>query len=840
MAVLLAAAALAVGAAIAWPDEVAAEETTARETRAGANDAGAPHAWHDVAGLSVEPQRVVLTGRDSQRQLLVSATLPAGRLRDVTREVAYRVADPRVARCSASGIVEPVSSGRTEIVVTGGALRASLSVEIIAGQTFEPLDFRRDILPILTKAGCNGGGCHGKSDGRGGFQLSLFGFDPAADYDSIVKKSRGRRVAFGNPESSLLLRKPLAELPHGGGKRLIATSAASRRLMRWIASGAPQGNPGENALARIEVSPASRMTGCGQQQQLVVTAVDRDGSRRDVTDLAEFRANDPSLATVDERGLVTIGQRHGETNVVCMYQGQVGTARLTMPLEQPRAAWPELPVASFIDRHVFARLRELRVAPSPVIDDGAFLRRAALQLAGRLPSVDEVRQFLADRRPDRRQALVDRLLASDEHADYFAQRWGDVLRNKRRNEAARIPGTVGFHRWLRNAVAENMPYDQMVRAIITATGNQAVNPPAQWYAEVRYLDRYVDDTAQVFLGLRIGCARCHNHPFERFTQDDYYGLAAFFARVTRKGGNRASDERRADEIVYLRAVGDVRHPISDEIVPPHGLDGPPIEVPMYDDPRHYLVDWMCRTDNPYFARALVNRMWAHFFGRGLVEPLDDMRSTNPASNEPLLAALADEFTRSGYDVRHLLRTIATSTTYQLSSLPNDDNLDETQCHSRFYPQRLAAEVLLDAIDSVTGRPTAYAGLPAGTRAVQLPDENYGNEFLKLFGRPPRESACECERAAKPSLSQSLFLMNDSFIGGKLLGSTSLPETFVRRDKRPEAEKIEELFLAAFARPPHADELEHALRYVRSERSRLTAYRNLLWAIVNTKEFMYVH
>ena len=334
--------------------------------------------------------------------------------------------------------------------------------------------------------------------------------------------------------------------------------------------------------------------------------------------------------------------------------------------------------------------------------------------------------------------------------------------------------------------------------------------------------------------------RCHNHPFEKFTQQDYYGLAAFFARVGRKGGNKGVEERRANETIFVKARGQVTHPVTGEVVLPHGLDGPTLAIAPYDDPRQHLVDWMTSRDNPYFARAFVNRMWAHFFGRGLIEPLDDQRATNPAINEPLLAALADEFVRSGYDMRCIPRLICTSTTYQLSSLPNEDNLDETQCHSRFYPQRMTAEVLLDAIDSVTGTTTRYGNLPAGTRAIQLPDEDFSNEFLTLFGRPPRKSACECERVAQPSLSQAVFMMNDSFFVNKLFAAGSMPDNFVRRDERSNREKVQEMFLAALSREPRPEELSQAVAYIKSESSRLTAYRNLLWALLNTKEFLYVH
>lgn len=796
----------------------------------------------DMAGavrLSVFPTEVRLEGRDSRQQLLVSAAWSDGRVEDATRQAVYRVVDPDVAAVDPEGVATPRKSGRTEVVIEAGGLSTAVPLAVESGDRFLPIDFARDIVPVLTKRGCNGGGCHGKSDGRGGLSLSLFGFDPASDYDAIVQGSRGRRVFPASPADSLLVLKPLASVPHAGGKRLDDTDPECARLVRWIADGLPRGRPEDPGLERIEVTPGFRALRSGSRQQLAVTAFYRDGSRRDVTRTTEYRTNDAAVATVDERGLVVSGRHTGETAIVCLFGGQAGVARVVVPNPRPSSPgdWDGFPRANFIDDHVAAELRLLNIRPSPVVDDAHFLRRATVQIAGRVPTLAETRAFLADPAPDKRARLVERLAQSGESADHLAQKWADILRNKRRKQKDRELGTLGFHRWIRNAIAENMPYDQFVRAIITASGSPAVHPPAQWYAEVRYLDRYVDDTAEVFLGVRIGCARCHNHPFEKFTQDDYYGLAAYFARVGRKGG-AGIEERKANEVIFVQPAGEVRHPVTGRVVLPHGLGGPPAQVAPYDDPRADLVDWMTRPDNPYFARSFVNRMWAHFFGRGLVEPLDDLRATNPPSNEPLLAALADDLVRSGFDMRRVVRLIGTSTTYQLSALPNDDNLDDTQAHSRFYPQRLPAEVLLDAVDTITGSPTRYAGLPPGTTATQLPDEDASNAFLALFGRPPRESACECERVAKPSLTQALFLMNDGFIQAKIAAQGGLADRLAR-DPRPLPERIEALFLTALSRPPDRRDTEKAEAYLQSEPDPAEGFRNLVWVLLNTKEFLYV-
>lgn len=802
------------------------------------------HAAEPMVKIELSPSAVQLTGADARQQLLLTATTSAGKQRDASRDAEYRSTNPQVATVDAAGVVLPVGNGRTEIVATFEGYQARVAVEVRDGDRQLPLDFTLDILPIFTKGGCNGGGCHGKSGGRGGFQLSLFGFDPRSDFDAIVKSDRGRRVFPASPDKSLLLTKPLALVPHGGGTRLHGDEAEYQRLRRWIATGTPWSAGSTSAkaekpvqLVKIEVTPTLRALGHDEQQQIVVTAQYSDGTRRDVTRTTTFRSNDTSVADVDDQGLVTTHDRLGETAVVASYQGQVGVCRMVVPLVDSTVPQPELPISNFVDSHVLAKLRLLGVPPSALVEDAGFLRRAMLQIAGQTPTADDLQAFVADAATDKRTRLIDRLLASGEHADYFAQKWCDVLRIKRRGNAERLPATIAFHRWLRNGFAENRPFDEIVRDIVTATGNPVESPPAQWYHEVRYLDRYVDDTAQVFLGVRIGCARCHNHPFESYTQEDYFGLAAFFSRVDRKGGAGVG-ERRANETIYLKGPSEVRHPVTGNVVPPHGLGGKPSDGQSLDDPRHALVDWMGEKDNPYFARAFVNRMWSHFFGRGLVEPLDDLRVTNPASNEPLMDALAEEFVRSGFNVRHLLSIICQSSTYGLSSSPNQWNLADTQFNSRFYPQRLSAEVLLDAVDRVTSIPTGYSGLPAGTRATQLPDEDFSNNFLKLFGKPPRESACECERGASPNLGQSLFLMNDAFFLSKINNNKSLADQ-LNKAKGDERGKILRLFLTVLSREPSDDEMKAALAHVSEEAKPIDAYRNLLWALLNTKEFMYV-
>ena len=791
--------------------------------------------------ITVYPQAVRLHGHGQRQRVGVvgsTRTGDGGRRGDLGRVAKYQVEPAGVVEVTGDGELIARKTGVAKLLVSVGDIRTSVPVVVQDGETYRPVDFTNDINPLLTRLGCNGGGCHGKSTGRGGFRLSLFGHHPEWDFEWIVRGARGRRIFTAAPDQSLLLRKSPMQMPHGGGRRLMAGSDAYLLLKRWVSEGAVWSRSDAARLVRIEVFPTEATVRPGQSQQLAVSALYDDGTVRDVTRVAELRTNDPSLVEIDEAGLVTAERRTGQTAVIALLQGQVCVSRLTVPLETPRAAWPEFPIANLVDKHVERNLRTLGVAPSAVCDDATFLRRVSLHLAGRVPRLEDVEAFLADDTQDKRVKLVRRLLASPEYADTFAQKWSALLRNKRRGQKDRIPGTIAFHRWIRNAIARGMPYARVVRQLLTATGNVSVSPPAQWYAEVRYLDRYVDDTAQVFMGLRIGCARCHHHPFENFTQSDYYGLAAFFTRVGRIEGSGVA-ERRANETVLIKATGSVKHPVTGEVVKPHGLGGPEVDVLPYADPRHHLVDWMADPKNPYFARAFVNRMWAHCFGRGLVEPIDDMRVTNPATNPALLDALAGEFVSSGFDMRRVLELITTSTTYQLDSSANVDNLDEVQGHSRFYPQRLSAEMLLDSIDQVTLRPTSYSGLPSGTRAMQLPDEDYSNQFLKLFGRPPRESACECERTTSPSLSQSLFSLNDSFLLGKIFDSKS-SATKLGSATGEHAMRVRRLFLLVLSRPATSIEVEKAIKYLGSEADPKTAYRNLMWALINTKEFQYNH
>jgi hypothetical protein len=539
------------------------------------------------------------------------------------------------------------------------------------------------------------------------------------------------------------------------------------------------------------------------------------------------------MAETNRTGVVTTLDLTGDVAVMARYQGQVDVFRASIPLGITVDNLP--PARNLIDELVFAKLQTLGIPPSAVCDDSTFLRRASVDIAGHLPTPDEVHAFLADEDPAKRDKLVDRLVESAGYADYFANKWSAVLRNKRRNDNQKR-GTFAFHSWIRDSLYYNKPYNEFVGEILAASGEVGQNPPVIWYREVKDAEQQVEDAAQLFLGLRIQCARCHHHPFEKWSQDDYYGFAAFFSRVGRKNGTQPDEQR----IFHNPGSASARNPKSGATLKPTGLDAEPLDLAADKDPRRSLADWMSAPSNPFFASSLVNRYWKHFFDRGLVDPEDDMRVTNPASNPELLEALAKHFIESGFDLKDLVRTIAKSTTYQLSSEPNEYNLSDKQNYSRYYPKRLTAEVLYDALNQATNTTAGFGGLPAGTRAVELPDQGVNNYFLTVFGRPQSDTACECERSQEANLAQSLHLLNSSEVQGKLSNAGGRAAELAKESDRSIPEKIAELYYWVYSRAPIDDEVAIARAHIEKTENKQQAYEDILWALVNTKEFLFNH
>jgi hypothetical protein len=799
----------------------------------------------EIQALNIQPTALVLKGLDDAQQLILTATLAGERLQDLSGDAKFEVADPKVARVTTAGRVIPVANGATEVTVSYGDKVVKVVVKAESCDVNLPINFANQVVPIFTKLGCNSGGCHGKASGQNGFKLSLLGFEPEVDFNALVKEARGRRVFPTAPDSSLLLLKASGGMAHGGGKRMEVGSDEYRLIRRWIAAGLPYGKPEDPFVTHITVVPDHRILSRNNKQQFAAYAHYSDGSKEDITRRAQYDSNDTEIAAVETGGLVRTLAMSGEAAIMARYQGHVATFRATVPLGTETPPY-QFPVQTLVDTFTSIKWQQLGLAPSDVCSDEQFIRRASLAITGSLPTPAQVLGFTADKDSNKRAKLVDALLDSPEYSYYFANKWADILRVKRRGQPNRAPGTFAFHSWIREAVASDMPYDQFARAILTAVGEESVSPPTVWYKELQEPQQFVDDTAQVFLGLRLACAQCHHHPYEKWSQDDYWGIAAFFGRVGRKnivmpGGFQ--NQQNIVQAVFNRSSGGVTNKRTGQAAVMKALDSAPVQPLAADeDPRQKLADWLVDAKNPFFARAVANRYWAHFFGRGIVDPLDDIRITNPPSNPELLDALAKDLIEHKYSLKQLIRTICNSRTFQLSSTPNEPNKHDKQNYARFYPQRLGAEVLFDAVCQVTDSPAAFGGLPqdrfAPRRAIMLPDESFASYFLDVFGRPQRISACECERVSEANLAQALHLLNSDEVQGKLARPEGRADKLAK-DPRPDAEKVEELFLWAFARKPTPQQLNAALEHIgRSPMNKKLAYENILWALLNTKEFIF--
>ncbi len=797
-----------------------------------------------VQTLTAYPGKIALKGSDDTRQLILTATLPDGRQQDLTGDVRYEVADSKVVSVTDSGRVVPRANGSTAITARYGDKAVTVPVTSTAVGENLPINFANQIVPIFTKLGCNSGGCHGKASGQNGFKLSLLGFEPEVDYAALVKEARGRRLFLAAPSSSLLLLKATGTIAHGGGKRLEPDSDEYQLIRRWIAAGTPYGQPDDPVVTRITVYPEHRLLTRQNKQQIAVFAHYSDGSVEDITRRAQYDSNDTEIAVVEPTGLVRTLGLSGEAAIMARYQGQVAVFRATVPLG---AKLPEYRFEpnNFVDKLAQKKWQLLGIRPSGDSPDYLFLRRVSLDITGTLPGPEQVEKFVADKDPQKRAKLIDALLEKPEYSYYFATKWADILRVKRGNQQGRAYGTFAFYDWIRRAVAANMPYDEFARAILGAVGDETKYPPAVWYKDMQTPDQIVDNLSQVFLGVRINCAQCHHHPYEKYSQDDYWDLAAFFGRLGRKAVQRPGETAQRQQqlqVLFVKPTGNVINKRTNKPAVLKPLDGEPMTDQADEDPRLRLADWLADPKNPFFARAVANRYWAHFFGRGLVDPLDDMRVTNPPSNPELLDALAQDFIAHKYDLKHLIRTICASRTYQLDSTPNEFNKHDKQNYSRYYPKRMSAEVLFDAVSQVTGSPATFAGLPQDSygprRAIMLPDESFTSYFLDVFGRPQRISACECERVSEANLAQALHLLNSEEVQRKLSQPGSRVERLAK-DPRPDAEKVTELFLWAFARKPTDGQLKLALEHLAAHpKEKQQAYENILWALLNTKEFIF--
>jgi hypothetical protein len=795
-------------------------------------------AAEDGASIVVLPQTFSLATAAATQQLVVQERTAGQFGRQITQGVVLESSDPAVVKV-VDGVAFPVGNGRAKIVARAEGRSAECEVVVTGRDRPQRWNFYH-IESVFSKAGCNSGACHGALAGQNGFKLTLFGYDPEADFLAVTRHAQGRRITLGDPGQSLLLIKPTGLVPHKGGVKIEVDSPEYRILADWIAAGAPPSGEDEPKLDRLEILPHHSRQRQEGRQQLLVLAHFSDGHMEDVTRWAKFRSTDETVAAVDSQGLARL-TGSGEGAVNAWYLNTNALARLSVPYANsvPPEAFSGASRRNFINELVLAKLRELNLPPAPLCDDATFVRRAYLDTVGVLPPADEARAFLADASPDKRDRLIDRLLTSPEYVDYWTYKWSDLLLVN--GETLRPDAVKSYHGWIRRHVALNTPWDALVRQIVTAKGNTLHNGAANFYSLHQEPTTMAETVSMAFLGMSIACAKCHNHPLEKWTNDQYYSFAGLFARVRAKGWG--GDVRNGDgnRVVFAADEGDILQPGKNSPQPPAPLDAPPLPLGDPRDRREVLADWLTSPKNPYFTRAVANRVWANFFGVGLVEAVDDVRLTNPASNEELMDAAGRRLVAHKYDLRELMRDILGSATYQRSSVAGPANRDDSRFYSRYYPRRLKAEVLLDALSQVTGTPTEFKDFPRGTRALQLPDSSVVSYFLRTFGRPERLITCECERSDEPSMTQVLHLYNGATIAEKLEAKDNRIDQLLAAGLSSAA-TIEELYLAALARMPTAEEQKRLAAILDSapENERRAVVEDLAWAIVTSKEFLFNH
>jgi hypothetical protein len=789
--------------------------------------------------LVVQPAKVELRGPRDTVQLIVTGLFPHGDRRDLTP--AAVVSGDLLDTTAGGGFVRGKKNGSGSITVTAAGKTVSIPVTVRDLDAASPVSFRRDVTAAFNVGGCNMGACHGTPSGKNGFKLSLRGFDPAADFLQLTREQFGRRTGNLNPRESLIFVKGTGIVPHEGGARWLARGLPAEMVSAWLEQGLKDDAAGLPGVKGIDVLPGNQVFQApAKSQQLAVHVTYADGTTRDATRLTNFSSSDESIATVSANGLVEF-KRPGEVAILSRYLEEMRSTRLTYL--EPRAGfqWPNVPENNYIDTHVFAKLKRMTILPSDLSGDGEFVRRAYLDAIGRLPTVAELKAFEDHAGSKKREWLVDQLVARPEFSDYWAMKWADVLRSSRK--AIQLKGSAGFQLWLHGHFTKNTPFNEVVKELLTATGNTFSNPPANYYRIAKDPAALAEGTAQLFLGVRMQCAKCHNHPYERWSQDDYYGLAAVFARVKGKpdpmGAAAGKDKNAAAEVIYTTREGEVTQPRTNKPMKPRFPGQGDSDLPKGADRREAFADWLTKPDNPFFAKNVANRVWYHLTGKGIVDPVDDFRDSNPAANDELLEALAKDFTDHKYDLRHLVKSILNSRTYQLSATPNDTNRDDTRYSSHAATKLLGAEVMLDAICDATGVPEKFAGLPLGTRAVQLPDPDVNHPFLKIFGQPARELACECERESEGNLAQALQLINGPTVNEKLKNPSNRLGKLLGA-KTPEAEILNEIYLVTLSRKPDPEETKVALAHVAKTDDKRKAWEDVLWAVLNTREFLFRH
>ncbi len=786
--------------------------------------------------VEVFPNSVSLTSARDRQSIVVQATDPSGITRDASRVAKLTVENSAIAKLDGQSLT-PLADGETKLIVETDGQTLTVPVVVKNAQLDPPISFRLDVMPVLAKGGCNTGACHGSARGKDGFRLSLFGFDPERDYHSLTREQPGRRINLALPHDSLLLTKATGTANHTGGELFTSESHLYATLVRWLEAGTPNDPPTVAKVTALEVFPRQMvLNGEGATQQLMVRATYSDGADRDVTRLATFITNNETSAKVSDEGLITAGAR-GEAFVMARFDAYtVGSQAIILPKDLQYSP-PAYPAVNFIDDLVAAKHRKLRIAPSDVCSDEVFLRRASIDIIGQLPSRQEHDAFVADADPDKRAKLVDRLLDRKEFVELWVMKFAELLQirsNGNIDLGISYKSAVLFYDWLAGQLGSDVPINRVVEQMLAASGSTFQNPPTNFYQIERDNLKLTENVAQVFLGMRIQCAQCHNHPFDRWTMDDYYGFAAFFSQVGRKQG---TDPR--DRIIFNAGGGETKHPVGGRAMTPKLLGG---ETPNVQgrDRRAALAEWMASPQNPFFAKNLSNIIWSHFFGRGIVEPVDDVRVSNPPSNPELLDALGAKLVEYNYDYKKLVRDTCTSRTYQLSTAVNDSNRLDVANFSHAAIRRVRAEVLYDLVSQATGTmdQNKFRGLPQGARAVQIADGQTTTYFLTTFGRASRETVCSCEVKMDPNLSQALHLLNGDTVHNKIRGGGVVAKQLERK-LSPE-QIVDELYLSTLGRKPTAAEVSKFVELSTPIADKREAFEDVLWALLNTKEFLFNH
>lgn len=785
-----------------------------------------------LSKIEVFPSAVTLLHARDRQSIVVQASYSDGVTRDVTGEVKYTFANPALAKLNDNRIT-PAADGTTELKIEFSGKNLSLPITIKDAAKERPVSFKNDVMPIFMRAGCNAGSCHGAARGKDGFRLSLFGYDPDGDHHRITREMATRRVNLALPREALVMLKATGKVPHTGGERFKETDEEYNTLIRWLEAGVPSDPADVIKPVSMEILPRQAvLEGQGATQRMTVSATYSDGSKRDVTKLCLFLSNNEPSAKIDPNGLVTAGQR-GEAFVMARFATfTVGSQVIVIPKDL-NYKWPETPENNYIDTLVFNKHKKLRITPSGLCSDEVFVRRVFLDTVGVLPTRAESERFLADTDAKKRDKLVDELLKRKEFVELWVMKFSELLRIRSDgNQRMSYKATLLYFNWLNQKLADNVPMNDIVRDLLSSSGGTFNNPASNFYQVEQETLKISENVAQVFMGMRLQCAQCHNHPFDRWTMDDYYSFAAFFSQVGRKN---AEDPR--ERIIFNSGSGEVKHPVGGRDMPPKFLGAEAADV-KGKDRRKILADWLASPKNEYFARNLVNVVWAHFLGQGIIDPVDDVRISNPAVNPELLDELARRFTDYKYDFKKLVADICKSRVYQLSSQPNESNELDTRNYSHAEVRRIRAEVLLDTISQVTETKNKFPGLPLGARAVQIADGNVNTYFLTTFGRAKRETVCSCEVVMEPNLSQALHLLLGETVNKRIPEGGIVAKSL--KDGKTPAQVIEDLYLRCFSRKPTSKELEELTQQVASEKNTQEALEDLFWSLINAKEFVFNH